>query len=400
MQILSFRSKSHVQVNESVSQFGLLRDGCAVNGSRLTFDQVQQAVRLDFDEQISGNGYFFVTSAVSADSDPVKWVIDVLLDDNTTWMPVGASCWKQYSDGTLGLYPQLPYPTPLARGDSVTVDYSISWEWIVDTVAANVGYSIGWFCSAMSGVLGREHISKQVVLAMSIATAFLFISEAIGYHLDGLTYTAASIWIEYGPTQVIWICGIAFFEAQIIWVLLLFSLSVLVTLIGRDFLLYGRPMLVPLTTFMTSSGILVMIFVIIILYFRRRAVLRALKLITADRMHYDVAWAAVIANSDSLNSLSEIRKVVQQLKTRCIYPARQLNRLLPACGRPQMTPTELSCRATKKTIVAQKLARCALCMDIMGELEFSSPVCSLDQLFVQAACLEPLLREKVKVCCN
>ena len=386
-------TRNSFPINQTISSFGLLRDGCAVPGGNVSFqiDHEQLVVRVDFPSPINANGYYFVTSeAGSSGADPVRWTVEVLEYNSSAWLQVGASAWRQYSDGTLGLYSQLPFPTPTSRDYRVTVDYRIPWEWIVDAVVANIIYAAGWFSSAFTGLIGREHWCRTTVLNMSILAALFFLVEAIGYHLDGLTFTAISLWIEYGPTQLIWIIGIAFFEAQIIWTFFFFSISVLVTLVARDSVLYGQSVLVPVNSFCTSSGMLILLFVVTIFYFRRRTIKRATNLVMKDMAHYDSSWSAVIGDPESMRALITVRQISQQLDARCVHPARQLNRQLPCHGRPLLS---LGCGPVAGVMLAQSAMR----VDAMGELKFANPVCSLDQLFVQASCLEPLLREKVKV---
>jgi hypothetical protein len=387
--VLGTRSLGQHPLNQTVPSFGLLRDGCELPGGRLTLNEAQRAVLLEFPEAVSANGYYFATSdAGSEAADVISWSVEASAGNGSTWDAVGASVWRQYGDGTLGVYSHLPYPTPVARGYRVRVDYRIPWQWVLDTVVAHAVYAVGWSLSGVSCSFGREHLAKPMALVMSVPTTLLFLAEAIGYHAEGQMFTAMSVWIEYGPAQVVWIAGLAFFEAQLIWVLLLFSLSVLATLILRDTVLYGRPIMVPLSSFLTeSSGFLTLLFVMAAMYFRRRAIRRAISLVVLDRAKYDTIWAALMNDPDTLRALLDVRRATADLQGRCALPARQLNRRLLCCGRP---PPGLGGPAFR---LAQSAAR----VDAMGALELSSPVYSLDQLFVQASCLELLLCRKIKV---
>lgn len=429
LRVLGLRDSavSEYPINGTLSSFGLLRANCPVQGGSLTFDTQECAARVDFAEPTHADGYYFRNSeSWPSTFDPVRWVVEATEDNGTRWLEVGASGWRMYGDGTFGLYPHLPYPTPTSRGAIVMVDHGIPWEWIVDTVVVNAIYAVGWFSTALVGAIGRERSAKTVALIMMVPAAFLYVVEAAGYHFDGQVYTALSIWIEYGPTQIIMTCGIAFFEAEIMLVLLLFSLSVLVTLIGRDTFLYGRSILIPITSFLTSSACLVLVFVVIILFLRYRVMRRAKGLVKADEMQYDSAWLQLIKDERSLGALRQICCIVEMLDKRPKFPARQLNRQLPCCwcdGQPrrrgQCACITLARKTSYITVVdsSDSFSTARSSMDsldwkpylfqkrgpnhngstLFAGLNKNSPVRSLDQLFVQASCLEPLLRNKVKV---
>jgi hypothetical protein len=388
--VLGSRGPGQHPLNQTVPSFGLLRDGCEVPGGRLTLDEAQRAGLLEFPDVVSANGYYFATSEAGPEAaDAVLWSVEAIDDNRSTWTGVGASAWLQNSDGTLGLYQHLHYRTPTGRGFRIQVDHRIQWQWVIDSLVSRSIYAMMWFCTGVCGLIGREHKAKSIALTLSSLTATILAVEAIGYHMEGQMFSAASVWIECGPTQIIWIFGILLFETQIIWVLLIFSISILATLILRDTVLFRRPIMIPISTYLTGAGILTLMFVIAVMYFRRRAIRRAKSLTVKDKETYDEVWNTLTGDSVSMLMLRDVQQAAAALNTRCTLPARQLNRLLAYCGSP---PSSVN-GSSPSFVLGQSTSR----LDLMGKLELLTPVHSLDQLFVQATCLEPMLCTKIKV---
>ena len=371
--------------------FGLLLDGCAVPGGRLIQIGDTDTVFLNFSTPVSANGYYIDTFGQSVY--PVRWLVEAS-SNMSDWMAVGASVWRQYDDGTMGLYSHLRYSASSPDRGHVTVDHRIPWEWTVDSVVANIIYGLGWFCQAIVGMAGRENLVRQLLLAMSLSASLLFVVEAVGYHLDGQLYTAVSIWIEFGPSQLIWNIGIAFFGGQVLGVLAIFALSVLCTLIARDTGLYWRPIIVPLSSFLTSSSMLILTFVAMIFCARRWIIHRSVQLVIPDKEKYDASWAELTDNPEVMQEILTLQNMVTELESRIALPARQLNLnyRCQKCGR--------ECGAQHPCSYVQlPRGSCQVSTYSAARLELSSPVRSLDQLFIQARCLGPLLREKSKVYC-
>jgi hypothetical protein len=392
--------------NSTVSSLCLTHNGCRVAGGNVSV--AAGVVRVDFAAQEAADGYFFSTAeAGPAGLDPVQWVLEASRDGGGLWETVGASCWRQYSDGSVGFYPHLPFPTPGDRGSVVQIDYRIPWEWGLDAVAANSIYAAGWFAATASGLVGREHVARNIILWMSCAAALVFFVEALGYLLANEGYTALSVLIEYGPSQAVWIVGLAFFESKLMHMLLWFGLTVLCTLLARDVALYQRPATVPLFSFLSSSAFIVMIFVALAICFRWRSIRQAVRLVAEDKFRYDAVWEDLMRDEAAFRRLTDLRKLAEDAQRRCCISARQFNRKFLSgacrcrrgCLRSGFGWAGLSCGSQPDLAVTTGPASTAFNtrMTIAGSVDPSNPLRSLDQLFVQASCLEPLLRRKVKV---
>ena len=73
------------------------------------------------------NGYLFVTSDDDPARDPTRWRVWTSADNGTSWVAKGASVWHLNWQGSIELFPGMPFDTPTGRGVQASVRSQLSW---------------------------------------------------------------------------------------------------------------------------------------------------------------------------------------------------------------------------------------------------------------------------------
>ncbi len=160
------------------------------------------------------------------------------------------------------------------------------------------------------------------------------------------------------------------------------------------------------TPIIFSAGFCAMLFTIFCLICRYWAHHQARRLILADKFKYDEAWAAVLAHKHHRHRIAALKVRLQSLMCR-IVPAqcRHYNRVRKADSlrRRSQAAYELHhsiARSVRKLMDSPTPPPTAweilLDTGVPGELDLSSPVDSLDQLYFQAIALNPILINKIQ----
>ena len=118
LRVLGLRDPSRNVAGPGVASFGLLRGGCDLPATPSVVT-TNDSVCLSFAELVQADGYYFVTPRDGAAAlDPVKWKMEAT-QNGSGWATVGASTWRWNDDGSVALYPNLPFPTPESRSTQV-----------------------------------------------------------------------------------------------------------------------------------------------------------------------------------------------------------------------------------------------------------------------------------------
>jgi hypothetical protein len=422
--------------NVSIESFGLLVDGCRRPPTApLAPWPSREGVAEDgaghggsggvvarYDSLIRANGYYWTTAAAGpagAELDPVSWSVysSELADNGGGWAAVGASTWRLelFSDGSLQLYPQLPYPTPLAgpRGVEVVVDHRPSWLWVLPAIVVNFNNAVCFLLCVMAGITGQGHITQAIWVWM-FGFGFMLDAAVCVAHLAIGQVRESLARLFFLPGTFIMTLGILAGGPLVIEFLLAYGVLGIAARCALHLGLYSSPPLLFLLTSLLSPAAAAVFVSSLVLTLRLFDIVRAHRLVAPDRKLYDAAWAEVVNNPAGRADIEEIKRLADQLAVRSwqIRP-RQYNRRRP----PSSTaPADAAAAAARGMLAAvwrrtpllrsnasTSLSAWMLCAgqrhEICGpspELDIRRPVDCVDQLRVQAWLLSPILKRKVQ----
>ena len=170
------------------------------------------------------------------------------------------------------------------------------------------------------------------------------------------------------------------------------------------------------TSIVFSTGFGAVVFTFVCLIFRRWAHFQARRLILADKVKYDAAWATVQGDKNHRHSVAALKIRLQSLMNRAApAQSRHYNRVKKSIsGRrpssssydpkqtiPKPISTDLSDLQGPAALDVHRKAPVSRWEGLMdvglpGQLDFSSPVNSLDQLYYQATALNPIMIKKIQ----
>jgi hypothetical protein len=382
---------------------GLLHDGCRLP-SKVGTDLLWSngtAVLGDW----PANGYFFVTASGNAAADPVQWVVESSADNGSTWLPVGASVWRLASEGAYDLFPQLAYDSynasrwnpyavatatsaeaeldlvdPWAQsevlGVEVRVDARPPLSWLLSSAFKKLAYALAFLSFTLFGIIGLVHRAKTMWVVLLAADLLLILAGSciIAIEEQWLWREATKGWLYVGGVAAL-IGGSLWAENQFIAMFLVYSIVIILSESFTEIALYGRLWPQVLRGQATNLSVVAGAFSIFSLCFRHRALARARRLVIADCRSYDAIWKSFRANPATENALLAIRaQVLLLLKNNLKITETIPHQRAPAAVKWQ------EIRLIPGSIVLMR----------------GAPVVSLDQLFVQAWCLNPVLLSKVQ----
>ena len=379
------------KANASIGDVGLLLNGCKVAGG-LPSNFTSDLVTIDFKNPTLANGYYFVTSEEDAARDPVRWLVEISEsgNSNTSWIPVGAAVWEMTSSGEAVPYPNLSYPTPNARGYTIKFDQGYNWPMSLQMNVGGIEWTIGLICCVIFGKWKHGAATRFVFITCSFLDLLSVPITALGFHALGDWRNEAQSWLLLVPQSVLFV-GMFRFEAYIVWVFALYAASIYANAVIILSLLYGSTLE---TAFMTSlapgpmMGCIILDLVVIA--FRWRARRRARQLVLADESKYGQAWASVQQAPDALSWIRDLSNLAVVLSDRCpSYTLRQIVHL------PSQEVSHLAYGFS--SVDAQTTKRLFARESSVHGYADGLIVRSLDQLYVQALCLHPILRRKVQM---
>ena len=419
LQILKLRGSGPASHN-NVTASGLLQDGCTT-GRSYYITQHTDIIHLG---NSSANGYYFASDGNSESKDPVCWIVESSMDNGSSWTPVGASVWRLASDGSMEVFPSLPFnshrPTAATEaahignasasdralhtasslpqavpqenidGVNIIVDSRPPLSWIISNVLEKLVFAVAFLAFVVAGSIGiTQHVQLVwITLLLSdlslIASGIVIISvsepwmwrEAYkdAFYVVGLGILAIASIIE---------------EKRIVMHMLCYSTYTIISDSAAEIILYQREWLqvlleqipaLPFASIVLGAGVIA---------FRQSALVRARHLVVEDSQRYEKSWAQIVSIPSESASIElvqeEIKLITSGLDPHSVLRQRQHE--LPGG------------RRLSKTINA--LSQASLCkflriLPLTIASASDQPIKSLDQLYMQAWCLHPILLAKVK----
>jgi hypothetical protein len=388
-------SNTLLAANSSSGRVGLLWNGCEIapSGSvgAAEFRSAWEWGAAAYTDEVRANGYYFTTAAAGDGSlDPVSWVAEGSRD-GTAWFPVGASERRLRFDGHSSWYPGLAFPTTVARGVRVDFDLRPGWQWIVQSVVTFALGSVCFLASLALALSGCQGCVKWAFIFHYGVTSLLFAVAAAGHSWGGEVRASCAISLLI-PEHVLVAVGLAFFERHIIGGLALYGLAFFASRATTARLCYEARWETELWESLPSQGSVALLFALAATTSRLAALWRARRLVAGDRAKYDAVWAGLMRQADAMLWVPALEAEVARIAER-----------LPAAAPRQVSIERIvpsgvcSDRFPSMTRLLQRYRVHPLLHANVNEPAMSgTPVTSLDQLYCQASCLDPVLRSKVR----
>ena len=410
LQATGLRNVSLSPEKAMVGGFGLTLNGCPVAGgqylprsanvncSGADYSLAKAAVLasatacVSFSTPQEGNGYYFDTVSVQKgiENDPVQWTIKASADNGLEWWSIGASAWFIQYSGKILYFPGLSFGTPTERDVRVMFSAQPPWEWVFIWINSQMVQGIGFFATALAGTASKLSLARSLLIGTLALVAVGMAVAAIGYHIEGLTRDACFAWLAALPSGLLAL-GVVIFEVHILKVLVSVAAVYVLVIVLHSAVLYPDNSVL-LKMLATGPGVLLISLAAMGAIMRRLAVRAADRLISGDKAAYDTIWANLIAEHSTYQSLECLKLAVLEL-----------GQVAEKISLPKQIKLKGARQYNSKHVHASKHDRQQRGMFFgsddaasPGTLNWSSPVLSLDQLFVQAECLAPFLVVKVQ----
>ena len=370
------------------------------------------------------NGYYFLLSDSGPPSaDPAGWAVEASDDGGATWGPVGACSWATVSlsppglgglllpagggaarfvdCGDGGMYPA-PWESPAApaaRGTEVRVDLRPD---LLSTIELSTyylvpGFTLAMFLVCMAGLGSRLRYVMLSFLAAATTLSACFAAVALRNAQGGPR--AAESWLRSAP----WLCaflGVLLYEAAFILVWIAFGVTWILDSLAVFLAVYdARPQdLRRQANIYSGGGVALMVFGAVCYALRWRALRRARRLVAGDAEVYGEIWDAIWRTEGRDCEALGLRIHALRLRPDWLSDGVAPRQL---CSQPPgLVPSDSvgPVRACLQSMArfASRRRRVLPGVPDAGCRSDLAPVDSLDQLFVQAAVMEPILIDKVR----
>ena len=382
-------SAGRIAERPEILGLGLLQGGCRVAQPSLKINQSYSSIdyMVVYHERILADGYFFTIAPSRRDLQILSWKVEVSADVDGSWTAVGASTWRILPDGSADLHFKLPFVRKRAehqedsRSD-VEVDMRPDTSWLItNAIIFSVNGLGGISCVIVSGRIDNfVRIFKLWFATIGIAWVF----AACCCNTVFMWREAIALWLK-SLGRVLSCLIVLKDDSYLLSAFMFVGLTDCFSSILSEVWLYEMSWRHFAYNFL-MSGIAVVIFLfgVCMLFYRRHVLVHAQNIICADMLRYDAIWAETIDEP----ALCLLCEMVQRIKQ--FYPH--------VCSVPRQFQGDQYCRAVSKCTLST-IFRSSFNLGSLYLLRRGPnliPVDSLDQLFVQATCLHPILLSKVK----
>jgi hypothetical protein len=388
--------------NKTGVSFGMLGDGCPLRHPVLV--DLDNSTSLPFDSPSAAwNGYYYSLPATGTHNSsafiPIAWLLEGSVDNGSTWNTVGSSVWRFDSSGTPNFYPNLKYHKAnsaadisyfgMLEGARIDIDMRLPLSWIVGSLTERLLFAVGFMCISLVTFLGRATWVKGLWISLvSLDAVLLTICSSIIFTSEPWMWREAVEALLYVGCQIFLAIGSALDESRFMLTLTVYSLVNLVSIAAAEVMLYEHPWLQAVQGVLPSLPFAGLIFGLSVFWSRRRTLKSAHRVIVADKQRYDDIWDLYQLDESAQAAIFSVRSIVAcMLQERQLQPVtRQLNKKDERLEHSTV-PLQEQGRAFSQQMEEGMFLR---------TLDLGNPVDSLDQLFVQAWCLNPILQSKCK----
>ena len=392
LRILEVRGGVELPVSDAkVVTFGLLQGGCQSiqksfgsgerkNNGAAVYQLSAPGVRAD--------GYFFETAHLQPKLVPARWVVESLNREDS-WVIVGASTWRLLANGQADMHSQLQYTFPFWYSEfanlgtlAVAADMRPGTNWIVMNVVLPVVSSIGTLSLAVLGFAGRFEEYRFVFKCWYCAVSIVWMAAAGSCHWTTGWRELVTAWmkafVRIIPTMMI----VLDYSSVVNFMVSLGLGDALVVFISEALFYKLQWPVVFQVVCSCGLGWAHALFGLSMLYFHQQAIAGAHSIILNDKLCYDAIWAKLCEQEGIFALRDFVKRIADLLEDSCpprqfTYPrTKQLGKRRPSYAG------------------SLKFGR-SLLSDFFGT-HGCLPIVCLNQLFVQAQFLQPILLIKVK----
>ena len=313
-------------------------------------------------------------------------------------------------DGTFGLYPWLSRAVPEGRGAVVLADHRPAWPWLVLWAGEPLMIASICYSTVLLALVGRREWARHSWLAYFVVGAIGTLAAACELIRRGELREGGCALLFTLPFITIGL-GNALFERLLVNVFLAYCTAGLAAHLVQD-CIYGFDTGAYLATVLPSQYSGIAAIMLGMMLFRSIVFWWAFRLLKQDEGKYSLVWAGILDSGEELSGLLAVRQEAAALARHCnpLAVPRQLNRIAsnPPHLNPALRRSSLGGPSLLRFLGVGRDGRPAVeatdagenwdpwTTGIEGTVDPCRPLDSMDQLFVQAGCLHPILISKTK----
>jgi len=392
LRILEVRGGVGLPVWDSkLATFGLLQGGC--RSVKKSFESGEGkhngagVYRLSA-PGVRADGYFFDTAQLHPKLLPASWVVESLNQEGL-WVIVGASAWRLLANGQADMLSQLRYTFPFWSSGSadlstlaVAADMRPDTNWIVMNVVLPVVSGIGTLSCAVLGFAGRFDEYRFVFKCFYCAVSLVWTAAAGSCNWMTGWREVVTSWMKAFVRIIPTIMLVLDYTSVVQFMVSLGLGDILVVFISEA-LFYKMRWTVVLQVVCTCGlGWAHALFGLSMLYFRRQAVAGAHSITLNDKLCYDAIWAKLCQQEGIFALRNFVKRIEEMLDNSC--PPRQF---IYQTRKPL---------AKRRSSISSSFEFGQSLLSGLFVTQGGLPVVCLNQLFVQAKFLQPILLSKVK----
>ena len=394
LRILEVRGGAKFPVSDAkIATFGLLQGGCRSVKKNFELGDGKHSGAGVYQLSAPGvraDGYFFDTAQIYPKLIPARWVVESLNMENS-WVIVGASAWRLLANGQADVHSQLQYTFPYWSSEfadvgtlSVAADMRPDNHWIVMNVVLPVVSGIGTLSCAVAGFAGRFEEYRFTFKCFYCAVSLVWTAAAGSCHWTTGWREVVIAWMK-AFVRIIPTIMIVLDHTSVIQFMVPLGLGDIMVVFISEALFYKMQWQVVLQVVCTCGlGWMHALFGLSMLYFRRQAVAGAHSVILNDKLCYDEIWAKLCEQEDIFNLKNFVKRIADMQDQSChprqfIYQKQNL--------------------LAKRRLSMSSSLRVKFGQSMLGGFFGTScgmPIVCLNQLYVQAQFLQPILLSKVK----
>lgn len=310
--VLEQRSgRDRAEPTAHISALGLLRDGCRVTSRAASETRAGAQVTVRYDKEVPMNGFYFVTHGGEPDKDPVRFWLQARTG-NGAWERVSASSWRIRATGFVD-FNDGRFPTPRARNQRVDVYPRAGWPWVVAFPGVQFVVLTISFTLVACGALGRARHAEWLLIAGFTAVAILQVLGASGEIGQGRREEGA-YWLLFALAPLAMALMIAVDEKHII--ARMTAAGAYLCLLELVFAAAVWQELSELTMSPPLTGLLFFLAGGSLLGAHAMALWRAKRLIQEDKAKYDKVWERELADPQTKQEIDKFAESVKQVTKR------------------------------------------------------------------------------------
>ena len=374
---------------------GPLLDRCKIELPRTISIINDSAILVDYNVSVLANGYFYSRQDSSSES----WDFQSISGYNGSWNLLDPA--MIINDTHLF--------SSISQGEGSVQIVTVDRRWsafhiIANCIDGNVPMVYATCFLAMIAVTVRSRVESVRgiwIISFSLA-AFLRTIAGIVILIEE-PRTAAGIFTNV-PPDLLLVLGVKFYESKFVTILFVFTILYVFCIFIHDIAIEGKSIGSYVVDVADSSAAVSTLFGISIVVLRTRDLHVASSQVFHDKIKYDEIWSKILSLPGSKEAINRLNNVLVEIRKICrrLSSFRQLVVVIQGIALESQAKIERSPSLQINLLKGiQALKRTA--SQKFGQQSISKPVTSLDQLYLQAFCLDQELRRKVQywaLACN